>query len=230
MMRRWQMFGIFLALQFFAATAAMAQGGYKVEPVPLPSGSEIPAALASVLQPQGSRIVDSSGATVCEIWLGNAVPLAATSSSSPDVMYGNLAVSTMVGAIHFPNKGSDFRGQALKPGYYTLRYGQTPQDGNHMGVNPTRDFLVMSPVAQDTNLSATFSLQDLVKLSKVASGTNHPAILELDPQGSGAAPSLTQDGEGYTVLSAQAEGKTAAGAAQPLNIAVVVVGEAPPTE
>jgi len=229
MTRRRLLLGTFLALQLFIATAALAQGGYKVEPVSLPSGPDVPATLASVLQTQGARVVDSAGATVCEIWLGNAVPLAATVNSSSDIMYGNLTVSTLVGAIHFPNNGADFRGQAIKPGYYTLRYGETPQDGNHMGVNPPRDFLVMSPVAQDTDSSAVFSLKDLVKLSKLASGTNHPAILEMDPQGTEAAPTLTQDSEGYTVLSAQAQGKTAAGATQPLNISVVVVGEAPPT-
>lgn len=220
----------FLAIQLFIAGSGWAQGGYKVEPVPLPSGGDVRAALASALQPQGSRVLDSSGATVCEIWLGNAIPLAASVNSSPEIMYGSLAVSTLVGAIHFPNKATDFRGQAIKPGFYTLRYGQTPQDGNHMGVNPTRDFLVMSPVAQDTNLSAIFSLQDLVKLSKLASGTNHPAILEMDPAGSGEAASVTQNSAGYTVLSAQAKSKTAAGQAQPLNISVVVVGQAPPTE
>jgi hypothetical protein len=230
MMRRTRLLGVFLAGQLLVSVAALAQGGYKVEPAPLPAAPDVPAALASLLQPQGAKVLDSSGATVCEIWLGNAVPLTAANNSSPDVMYGNLAVSTLVGAIHFPNKGSDFRGQAIKPGYYTLRYGQTPQDGNHMGVNPTRDFLVLSPVAQDTNLSAIFSLQDLVKLSKLASGTNHPAILEMDPQATGAAPTVTQDSQGYTVFSAQAQGRTTAGQAQPLNISVVVVGQAPPTE
>lgn len=230
MMRRLHFSGTFLAMQLFIAVSAWPQGGYKVQPVPLPSGGDIPAALAALLQPQGSRVVDSSGATVCEIWLGNAVPLAASANSSPDVMYGSLAVSTLVGAIHFPNKATEFRGQAIKPGFYTLRYGQTPQDGNHMGVNPTRDFLVMSPVGQDTNLSATYSLQDLVKMSKLASGTNHPAILEMDPPGSGASASVTQNSLGYTVLSAQAQSKTAAGQAQPLNISIVVVGQAPPTE
>lgn len=229
MKKRTQLLGVFLAGQLLIAAAAFAQGGYKVVPAPLPAAPDIPAALASILQPQGARVMDSSGATICEIWLGNAVPLAATADSSPDIMYGNLAVSTLVGAIHFPNKGADFRGQAMKAGFYTLRYGQTPQDGNHMGVNPTRDFLMMSPVAQDTNLSAVFSLKDLVTMSKLASGTNHPAILEMDPQGTGAAPTVTQNSEGYTVLSAQAQGKTAAGQAQPLDISIVVVGQAPPT-
>lgn len=229
MTRRTQLLGAFLAGQLLLSTAALAQGVYKVAPVPLPT-ADVPAALASLLQPQGTRVTDSSGATICEIWLGNAVPLAATTNSSPDIMYGNLEVSTLVGAIHFPNPSSDFRGQAIKAGYYTLRYGQTPQDGNHMGVNPTRDFLLMSPVAQDTNLSAVFSLKDLVAMSKLASGTNHPAVLEMDPAGTGAAPTVTQNSEGYTVLSAQAQSKTAAGQAQPLNLSVVVVGQAPPTE
>ncbi|HLY63742.1 MAG TPA: hypothetical protein VKV95_23625 [Terriglobia bacterium] len=229
-MRRLNIPGFILAVQIFIAVSASAQGGYKVDAVPLPSGGDVPAPLAAALQPEGARVVDSSGATVCEIWLGNSVPLAASANSSPDVMYGSLAVSTLVGAIHFPNKAADFRGQAIKPGFYTLRYGQTPQDGNHMGVNPTRDFLVMSPVGQDTNLSATYSLQDLVKMSKLASGTNHPAILEMDPAGSGAAASVTQNSLGYTVLSAQGQAKTAAGQAQPLNISIVVVGQAPPTE
>ncbi|MHB8654201.1 MAG: hypothetical protein ACYDA9_10015 [Terriglobia bacterium] len=209
---------------------AWAQGAYKVAPVPLPSGSELPAALTAVLQPQGSQVLDAAGATVCEVWLGNAVNLQATSNSSPDVMYGNLAVGTLLGALHFPKAGSDFRGQAIKPGYYTLRYALNPQDGNHMGVNPTRDFALLSPAAQDTQVDKVLSFADLVKLSKQASGTNHPAILEMDPAGSGAAASIVQDSQGYTVLQAQTQGKTAAGQAQPLNLAIVVVGQAPPTE
>lgn len=211
---------------------AWAQGSYKIAPVPvpLPSSSDIPAALKAALQPQGSQILDSAGAAVCEIWLGNTVGLQASSNSSPDVMYGNLAVGTLVGALHFPKAGSDFRGQAIKQGYYTLRYALTPQDGNHMGVNPTRDFVLMSPAAQDTQVDKVLSFADLLKLSKQASGTNHPAILTLDPAGNGATASVVQNDQGYTVLRAQAHGKTAAGQAQPLNLAIVVVGQAPPTE
>ncbi len=230
MMRRKQFIGLFLAAQILIAATAGAQGSYKAEPAPLPAGSDIPAALAATLQAQGARVLDSSGATVCEIWLGSAIPLAASPNSSPDVMYGNLATGTLVGVLHFPTKGADFRGQAIKPGYYTLRYALTPQDGNHMGVNPTRDFLLMSPVAQDTNVSTLMSFQDLVKLSKQASGTNHPAILTMNPPGTGATASVIQDDQGHTVFQAQAQGKTAAGGAQALNLAFVVVGQAPPTE
>ena len=229
MMRR-SLLGLVLAAQLLVAATAWAQGGYKVEPVPLPAGSDVPAALAALLQPQGARVVDSSGATVCEIWLGNAVPLAATPNSSPEIMYGSLGMGTLVGLIHFPAKGSDFRRQAIKPGFYTLRYGLTPQDGNHMGVNPTRDFLLMCPVAQDTNLTAALSFQDMAKLSKAATGTNHPGILTMDSPGSGATAGIVQNSQGYSVLQAQAQAKTSAGAAQPMNLAIIVVGVAPPTE
>lgn len=229
MMKR-KFIGLLLAAQLAIAASAWGQGGYKVEPVALPAGGDVPPALAALLQPQGARVLDSSGATVCEIWLSNAIPLAASANSSPDVMYGTVGVGTLVGLLHFPAKGSDFRGQAIKPGFYTLRYGLTPQDGNHMGVNPTRDFLLMCPVAQDTNLTALLSFQDMVKLSKAASGTNHPGILTMDPPGNGTTATLVQDDQGHTVLQAPAQGKTAAGAAQALNLAIVVVGVAPPTE
>ena len=230
MMRRRSFLGLFLAANFICGSMALAQGPYKIAPAPLPPGSEIPAALKAVLQPQGSQVLDSAGGVVCEIWLGIAVGVQASSNSSADVMYGNLAVGTLVGALHFPKAGSDFRGQAIKPGYYTLRYALNPQDGNHMGVNPTRDFVVMSPAPQDTQVNKVLSFADLVKLSKQASGTNHPAILELDPAGSGTAASVVQNNQGYTVLQAAAQGKTTAGQAQPLNLAIVVVGQAPPTE
>ena len=229
-MRRSSFVGLILATQFLCGAMAWAQGSFKIAPVPLPSGSSIPAGLTAALQSQGSQVLDSAGTAVCEIWLGNAVPLQASSNSSPDVMYGNLAVGTLVGALYFPKAGSDFRGQAIKPGYYTLRYALTPQDGNHMGVNPTRDFVLMSPVAQDTQVDKVLPFADLLKLSKQASGTNHPAILTMDPAGTGATSSVVQNSQGFTVLQAQAQGKTAAGHAQLLNVAIVVVGQAPPTE
>ena len=162
-----------LFLELLIASAASAQGSYKLAPAPLPSGSDIPAALAALLQSNGNRVVDATGAPVCEVWLGNAIPLKASAASSADVMYGGLEFGTLVGVLHFPQPGSDFRGQAIKPGYYTLRYALVPQDGNHMGVNPTRDFVLMSPVAQDTQLEKALKFEDLTKLSKQASGTNH---------------------------------------------------------
>ena len=45
--------------------------------------------------------------------------------------YGSIANGTFVGVIIFTGKGGDFRGQAIKPGAYTLRFQTIPSDGNH---------------------------------------------------------------------------------------------------
>ena len=55
--------------------------------------------------------------------------------------------------IRLPERGADRRGQTIKPGVYTLRYGNYPQNGDHQGVEPQRDFLVLSPVAEDKDVT-----------------------------------------------------------------------------
>jgi len=211
---------IVVAAQLFCAVAAQGQGSYKVQPAPLPS--DVSASLASALLTQGSQVTDASGAVVCEVWLGKAIPTKAGGGAAADILYPSLEVGTLVGAIHFPKAGSDFRGQNIKPGYYTLRYAMIPQDGNHMGVNPTRDFLLMSPADLDTNLGQALALNDLYNLSRKASATNHPAVLTMSPSSGNAKPaSLTQDDQSHWVL--ESNGKTAGG--QDLPVAFVVVGQ-----
>ena len=88
-----------------------------------------------------------------------------------------LPEGAFLGVLHFPNPTTDFRSQTIKAGYYTLRYGLIPQDGNHMGVNPYRDAFVLGPVSADPGPDKTLSFDDLVKLSRQASGTPHPGFL-----------------------------------------------------
>lgn len=221
MVRRTRPFGLFLAAQLLTAVWARAQGAYKIEPITTVS-SEVPKALQDVLQPQGTRVLGDKGA-LCEVWLAKAV--AQGSGGNPDAVYPTLGVGTWVGVLHFPASGSDFRGQAIKPGYYTLRYALLPQDGNHMGVNPYRDFLLLTPVVADTQVDKPLQPADLYKLSRQASGTNHPAVMSLVPTAQGASfPSLAQDDQGRFVL--QVKLGTAGGE---LPIALVVVGQAAAT-
>jgi hypothetical protein len=221
MIRRTRLLGLVLAAQLLGAAWAWGQGAYKIEPVAAVP-SDIPKALQDALQPQGTRVVGDKG-TVCEVWVGKAVPQGA--GGSPDAVYPTLGVGTLVGVLHFPAAGSDFRGQTIKPGYYTLRYALLPQDGNHMGVNPYRDFLLLSPVAADTQIDKPLQPVDLYKLSRQASGTNHPAVMSLVPTAKGATfPSLGQDDQGHTLLQV----KLGASGGD-LPIALVVVGQAAAT-
>jgi hypothetical protein len=215
-MRRIVTVSFLLACLASFAALARGQGAYKTAAGGALNSPDVPKALVDALEPQGTRLVDDKGAPVSEVWLVKSVALAAGGSS--DAVYPGLAVGELVGVLHFPGQGSDFRGQPIKPGYYTLRYAKIPQDGNHMGVNPYPDFLLMSPVAADTGIGQTVKIEDLIKLSKQASGTAHPAILSLVPVSQGAAfPSVVQDDQGHWALQVKAGGS--------LPMALILVGQ-----
>jgi hypothetical protein len=200
---------------------AWGQGAYKTEPAGPLDSPEVPKGLEAKLQPQGARLLGDKGAAVTEVWLLNSAA-AGGSSGGSDAVYPSLGVGTLVGVIHFPVQGSDFRGQSIKPGYYTMRYARMPQDGNHMGVNPYPDFVLLSPAAADTDIDKSLKFEDLVKLSKQASGTGHPAVMSLVPVSQGAGfPSLVQDNQGRWVLQTKLGGQ--------VPIALVVVGQAAPS-
>ena len=221
MIKPTRLLGLLLTAQLLGTAWAWGQGAYKIEPVATVP-SEIRKTLQDALQSQGTRVVGDKGA-VCEVWVGKAV--AASTAGNPDAAYPGLGVGVLVGVLHFPAAGSDFRGQTIKPGYYTLRYALLPQDGNHMGVNPYRDFLLLSPVAADTQIDKPLPPLDLYKLSRQASGTNHPAVMSLVPTAKGATfPSLGQDDQGHTLLQV----KLGTGGGN-LPIALVVVGQAAAT-
>ena len=71
--------------------------------------------------------------------------------STEGVAYPNLAESTLIAVIHFPQAAADFRGHRIPAGFYTLRYAIMPNDGNHLGAAPNRDFLLVIPAESDTD-------------------------------------------------------------------------------
>ena len=84
--------------------------------------------------------------------------------------------------VSLPKGMSDFRGQAIPAGTYTLRYQTLPQDANHMGVSPNPDFLLAIPIASDTNPAANYLFRKLVSLSAQTTGA-HPAVIAMDTAG-----------------------------------------------
>ncbi len=154
----------------FRPLFAVAQA--KLEKIGAVSDPTVPAAVRGVLQDSGAKLVRPDGSVLCEVWLRKSLPPAKAVAGSG---YPDLAPSMLVGVISFPNGGKDFRGQAIKPGFYTMRYELLPQDGNHMGVAPTRDFVLLVRAVQDADPNAQYDFAQLVKLSAQASGGNHPA-------------------------------------------------------
>ena len=94
----------------------------------------------------------------------------------------------------------DGRGNAISAGTYTLRYELQPNDGNHLGTSPTPDFLLLVPVAADTNPAQTYSFDQLVRLSEQVTGKKHPAPFNLVPADAKQFPSVTTDPDDHTIL------------------------------
>lgn len=219
------LFSLFLTLCLSAAGPVAAQS-YKAEPISEPPPSELAASVQSALSPTGVRVTGPSGA-LCDIWLGKAAPGKANAPQSLGVVFPQLAQGTLLGAIRFPNSVKDYRKQLIKAGVYTLRYALLPENGNHMGVAPQRDFVLASPAAADQDPS-TLTIDQTLALSRKATGSNHPSVWSLAPAEDHpkSLPSVfhLDDGDLWLVeFRLPVEGASGS----PLSMALVVVGSAP---
>jgi hypothetical protein len=213
-----------LSLFIVVALAAigMPQTGYKAEPAGACTLPEVSDAMKSVLQPDGFRVSGEKGAAF-EMWLRKVVP---QKPGSTGATYDTIADGTFVGILRYTESGGDFRGQSLKPGTYAMRYQTMPSDGNHMGCAPSPEFVLLSPVSTDKDPEAVVGYQDLVKLSKEASGASHPAVLYLTiPQGP-EKPAFRPAEESHWALEARTKAQPAGGAETDLSLAVILIGKA----
>jgi hypothetical protein len=185
----------------------------------------ISASIAATVNPQGYRI-QSGGGTVCEVWLLKDLPVKLKFKPSLNVKYP-FQTGQLVGVLRIGDKGeySDFRGQPVKPGVYTLRYGQQPQDGNHIGTSELADFLVAIPASIDTDLKPLVPSEKLHKASAKTVGGNHPAIFSLlAPEPAAAAATLAKDDNDRWVLGVPAQA-IRGGKKIPLSLRLVVIGK-----
>src|SRR5512141_2560764 len=132
-----------LAISLLAAGTAAAP---KLETTGPCDDKAAPEAVRSALEPGGERVLLPEGQW-CEVWFRKKIP--EEKNSTPGALQSNLGISTAVGVIRFLAAATDFRGQAIRPGLYTLRYATIPNDGNHLGVSEYPDFLLVVPVADD---------------------------------------------------------------------------------
>ena len=179
--------------------AVAAFGQYTLESAGAPP-SEVAPAIAAELQQQGSKIVGSDGKVWAEIWFRKS-SVEGPETGELDVSWATVAHGTLIGVIRFPEKREERRGQVIEPGVYTLRFSFYPADGNHEGVEPSRDFLMFSPAAVDKDPSAKPSFDELMKMSEEASGTPHPAGLSMWKGESDWQPGLSKLGENDWVLN-----------------------------
>jgi hypothetical protein len=185
--------GVFL-LVLLAATAVLAAP--KVETVGPCTESAVPDGVRKVLAAQGYRVTLDDGATA-NLW---PAALVQTGSKAREDATYSLAPSAFVGAIVLAKNTRDCRGNTIPAGAYNLRYELYPNDGAHLGVTLTPDFLLLVPAAADANPGLTYSFEQLVGLSKQVTGKNHPAPMNLVPADTTQFPSIITDAEEHTIL------------------------------
>lgn len=138
---------------------------------PLPADFAAP--IAAKIAPGGIRA--AVGTNTLTFWWVKDLPM---KSSAP--AWSDVPESTLVGAVKIEKDFRDVRGRVIKAGTYTLRYGIQPANGDHLGVSPFREFLLLSPAAQDTD-PAVRNHDGMIDLSKQTIGGSHPAVWSLDP-------------------------------------------------
>ncbi len=208
-------------LTFVLATLLSALAvAQKVEPIPAFSG-DAPEKIKAALEANGYRVILPNTLAAADVWLAKAVPMAKRTDAK-GASYPDFADSEFLGVITFPKGGArDFRGQTVRPGTYTMRYQLLPSDGNHLGVAPNPDFVLLIPASEDPDPAVNYDFGKLIELSAGAAHTSHPAAFEMMPAEAGD-PHATQTDDGWIVLQAPIttrEGKK-------MTVGIVVKGSA----
>lgn len=218
---RWVL--IFTGWLAIASASAFADEGFELAGVEKPPAGLSEPVLAA-LETKGVQVAGKES-PICTIWLAKALPLKPNFKSTLNVKYP-LTPGQLVGALEVQSDSfTDFRGQPIKAGVYTLRYGQQPTDGNHVGTSELADFLLAVPAASDAD-PAPVKPANLFKRSAKATGSNHPAILSLLPPGEKAAsPALEHDATKELWTVQLAGSATPAGGETVVPLKLVIIGK-----
>jgi hypothetical protein len=159
-----------------ATVAFAAAADYRVEKGSQAIPEGVTPAIAEQLAPASVTLIRGTSRTIFHLWLCKEWKLAAFEAKG-DVIYP-FQPGQLMGLVQVVRKHSDFRDQDIADGVYTLRYGQQPVDGAHIGTSPTRDFLLLVPAKVDKSVKP-FEYEDLILASAEVAGTNHPALFSL---------------------------------------------------
>ncbi len=158
-----------------------------------PPPTELADPIEALLAPGGPRV--TIGAKTIDFWFVKSLPL---KSGTTDVSWSSVEEGALVGATRVSAAHIEIRGKTLKAGIYTLRFALQPQNGDHLGASPYREFLLLGPVGAD-NSPAALGHDGAVELAKQAIGTSHPAAWSIDPpQTTAPAGTLQKNDIGLT--------------------------------
>ena len=165
----------FFLIVLLGASVLLAEE-FKAQPGAAPP-AELADSVKSLLEKQGIKIM-MDGEALGEIWYRASMPAPVTTAEMNLTMPG-VPHGTVMAVLRLDQGYSDRRGQTFKAGLFLMRYSYYPENGDHQGAAPQRDFLVLTPAAADTDGAALPVFKALVELSKKISNTPHPAIFSI---------------------------------------------------
>ncbi|MFZ1006486.1 MAG: hypothetical protein WAN65_06605 [Candidatus Sulfotelmatobacter sp.] len=222
-----------LAAVLLNAVLAWGAGSYSIEPAKI--SSSVPKNITNDLDPSGVLLFTSGTGVkeeICTIFWAKTT--AAAAAPSAEVGYSSIREGALVGVIHLFREATedydvDFNDQKLKPGYYTMRYAVQPAGtGEHGPI--AGDFVVLSPIAMDSDPDRVLSKDEMLRFGKLVSNGNEAARMQLVPveDSKDTAPGVTTDGSGSAIVHFKMHLAVTKGApAQQLNVDLTVVTPKP---
>lgn len=214
----------------FPGLLCAQDGPLNVEPLPEAPPEEIATVIRDSLETKAVRVLDGQGEPLADVWLRQGVPARGKPAGSEGaVLFPVLEVGQLIGIVRFQEESYDYRDQPIAPGLYTLRYGLQPINGDHLGVSTYRDYVMLVPAQDETDLE-TIEQETLDVISADAAMTNHPAVYLLDaaPEGIEApAPVHNQEKQRWGVVlpvSIQVAGEEELST---LRVQLILVGHGP---
>ena len=197
------------------STALVAAQAPTVTSAPVALPPELAAPVAAVLAPEVVTV--TAGTAKLEFWWVKAL---AVKAGAPAPTWSDVADGTLVGALRLTSDWTDIRGYTVRPGVYTLRFALQPQNGDHMGISPNREFLLPGPAAADASVEP-IGYEGAVVLATKTSRRAHPSAISIDPPASDAgALSTAANDAGHQIVVV----KVATSAGPPMTFGVVVRG------
>lgn len=207
--RDFRMTLLLAAVLLGSSSIAAGQSEFTLQTSPALSALNMPAALTNQLDPQGSRVLRTNGTgtnPVCDVWWVKPVLAKKPAATQSRVLYGDLEAGAVVGLLRFITlEAEDSLDQKLKPGFYTMRYVQVPPGSDEADKAEYRDFLLLTPVAADLNVTKALSFEEASRMSAKAAGTEHPVLMSLVPANPAykTLPAVVADDLGNCALQAK---------------------------
>jgi hypothetical protein len=186
-----------------------------------------PKALAAAIRDtlDHTAITTSDGKDpLAEFWLRTEMPSGASVEKvKAGLTLKDIHETAVLGAVRFAKDFTDYRKQSIPAGVYVMRFAVQPETGDHKDTAPHSTFALLTPPDKDRDVD-TLDLKDAVKLSRLATAADHPAVLLLFPvKKPGTEPKVVSPADGVTMIELK-RSVHANGEASPIGLGIVVRG------